>query len=155
MSWIKPNFLWMMYRSGWGTKPGQEISLAVRLKRDFFELILAEAVPSTYDPDLYSDKEAWKSSVAKSLVRLQWDPDHDPSGAREERRAIQLGLRGAVLREYGQSAIIEIVDLTEFVESQRAHVESGDYKQLILPREQVYVPSDPIVAERLKLSTIG
>jgi hypothetical protein len=60
-----------------------------------------------------------------------------------------------VLREYGQSAIIEIVDLTEFVESQRAHVESGDYKQLILPREQVYVPSDPIVAERLKLSTIG
>ena len=24
MSWIKPNFLWMMYRSGWGTKgPGR------------------------------------------------------------------------------------------------------------------------------------
>lgn len=22
MSWIKPNFLWMMYRSGWGTKEG-------------------------------------------------------------------------------------------------------------------------------------
>ncbi len=33
MSWIKPNFLWMMYRSGWGTKEGQEITLAVRLKR--------------------------------------------------------------------------------------------------------------------------
>ena len=25
MSWIKTNFLWMMYRSGWGTKPGQEV----------------------------------------------------------------------------------------------------------------------------------
>lgn len=24
MSWIKPNFLWMMYRSGWATKEGQE-----------------------------------------------------------------------------------------------------------------------------------
>ena len=129
--------------------------MAVRLKRDFFEAILAAAVPSTYDPDLCSDKEAWKSSVAKSSVRLQWDPDHSPPGAREERRAIQLGLRGAVLREYGQSAIVEIVDLTEFVESQRAHVESGDYKQLILPREQVYVPSDSVVAERLKLSTYG
>lgn len=34
MSWIKPNFLWMMYRSGWGTKPGQEVTLAVRLKRE-------------------------------------------------------------------------------------------------------------------------
>lgn len=22
MSWIKPNFLWMMYRSGWGSKEG-------------------------------------------------------------------------------------------------------------------------------------
>src|SRR5215468_2098098 len=25
MSWIKPNFLWMMYRSGWATKQDQEI----------------------------------------------------------------------------------------------------------------------------------
>lgn len=33
MSWIKPNFLWMMYRSGWGTKPDQEVTLAVRLRR--------------------------------------------------------------------------------------------------------------------------
>jgi hypothetical protein len=24
MTWIKPSFLWMMYRSGWATKPGQE-----------------------------------------------------------------------------------------------------------------------------------
>ena len=28
MSWIKPNFLWMMFRSGWGTKEGQEVTLA-------------------------------------------------------------------------------------------------------------------------------
>src|SRR5262245_58806343 len=25
MSWIKLNFLWMMFRSGWGTKPDQEV----------------------------------------------------------------------------------------------------------------------------------
>jgi hypothetical protein len=31
MSWIKPNFLWMMYRSGWGKKEGQEVTLAVHL----------------------------------------------------------------------------------------------------------------------------
>jgi hypothetical protein len=24
MSWIKPNFLWMMYRCGWAAKAGQE-----------------------------------------------------------------------------------------------------------------------------------
>jgi len=27
MSWIKPNFLWMMYRCGWGTKEGQQVTL--------------------------------------------------------------------------------------------------------------------------------
>lgn len=32
MSWIKPNFLWMMFRSGWGTKEGQEIILGLRLR---------------------------------------------------------------------------------------------------------------------------
>lgn len=37
MSWIKPNFLWMMYRSGWAEKVGQEHILAVRLKREGFD----------------------------------------------------------------------------------------------------------------------
>jgi len=32
MSWIKPSFLWMMYRSGWGTKPGQEINFEAEAK---------------------------------------------------------------------------------------------------------------------------
>src|SRR3954465_6657814 len=50
MSWIKPNFLWMMYRSGWGTKENQEVTLAIRLRRDAFDEILSLAVPSSYDP---------------------------------------------------------------------------------------------------------
>src|SRR6266567_1732369 len=48
MSWIKPNFLWMMYRCGWATKEGQEITLGLRLRREFFESVLAEAVQSSY-----------------------------------------------------------------------------------------------------------
>src|SRR5262245_40969960 len=48
MSWIKPNFLWMMYRSNWGASPGQERILAVQLDRRFFERLLAAAVWSTY-----------------------------------------------------------------------------------------------------------
>ncbi len=31
MSWIKPGFMWMMYRSGWGIKPNQEMILAISL----------------------------------------------------------------------------------------------------------------------------
>jgi len=41
MSWIKPNFLWMMFRSGWGTKVDQEVTLAVTLRREGFDAILA------------------------------------------------------------------------------------------------------------------
>lgn len=40
MSWIKPNFLWMMYRSGWGTKEGLECILGLRLRRPFFDGLL-------------------------------------------------------------------------------------------------------------------
>ena len=31
MSWIKPGFLWMMYRSGWASKAGQEHVLAIKI----------------------------------------------------------------------------------------------------------------------------
>ena len=40
MSWIKTNFLWMMFRCGWATKPGQECVLTVRLSHDGFNTIL-------------------------------------------------------------------------------------------------------------------
>lgn len=26
MTWVKPSFLWMMYRCGWATKPGRNAS---------------------------------------------------------------------------------------------------------------------------------
>ena len=41
MSWIKPNFLWMMCRSGWASKPGQEHVLAIRMLRDGFVMRFA------------------------------------------------------------------------------------------------------------------
>src|SRR5215475_11989090 len=63
MSWIKPNFLWMMCRCGWGTKEGQEVVLAVWLQRAAFDRILAAAVPSTYDRNAYPDRAAWSRAV--------------------------------------------------------------------------------------------
>ena len=71
MSWCKPNFLWMMYRSGWGTKENQEATLAIRLKRSFFDKVLAQAVPSSFDKSLFPDKASWSDAVASSQVRLQ------------------------------------------------------------------------------------
>jgi hypothetical protein len=82
MSWIKSNFLWMMYRSGWGSQENQEVTLALRLRRAFFDSLLAQAVPSSWDRDQFATEEEWSRAVASSLVRLQWDPDHHPSGAK-------------------------------------------------------------------------
>lgn len=141
MSWIKPNFLWMMYRSDWGTKPGQEVTLAIRLKRSFFEAVLEQAVPSHYDQNRYPNQAVWKQAIDSSLVRLQWDPDHDPAGAPLKRRAIQLGLRAEVLKEYARDAIIEIIDISQLVETQRVHAKSNHYSELLTPIEQIYFPA--------------
>jgi len=143
MSWIKPNFLWMMYRSRWGQAEGQEVVLAVRLRRTFFDSLLAQAVPSTFDPAAFGSRDEWASAVANSDVRLQWDPDHLPTGEKCERRAIQLGLRGEALESYGKREIVQIIDMSAFVAGQRANV--GDWRsgKLITPVEDIYVPANP------------
>lgn len=155
MTWIKPNFLWMMYRSGWGTKEGQEVTLAVRLTRSAFDQILDEAVHSSFTPQAYATPEDWKRAVATSNVRLQWDPDHGPSGSPLERRAIQLGLRGPVIKKYAREWILDIEDISEFVESQRQLVAVRKLDELVTPAETVYRVTDPAVATRLELDHNG
>ncbi|GCE26763.1 hypothetical protein KDA_22470 [Dictyobacter alpinus] len=144
MSWIKPNFLWMMYRNGWGKKENQEVTLAIRLQRAAFDSLLEQAVPSSYWPDVYPSEAAWKQALEASSVRLQWDPDHGPAGQKLERRAIQLGLRGPVLEKFAREWIIDIEDISEFVRQQHQHVLIGDYTHLLTPRETVYPFSSPI-----------
>lgn len=152
MSWIKPNFLWMMYRSQWGTNPGQEVILAVRILRSAFDEILASAVYSKFVPEVYGSEKVWRQAVKSSDVRLQWDPDHHPSGAKLERRAIQLGLRGSVLASYARDWIVNIEDISEFVHQQHQYL-GGDRIQLLTPSETVYPVIDPDVSQRLGLST--
>lgn len=152
MSWVKPNFLWMMYRSGWGAKENQEVTLALRLRRSFFEVLLAEAVPSSWDRGCFATKQEWAQAVETSSVRLQWDPDHSPSGAALERRAIQLGLRGQVLEAFGKRELVEVMDLSEFVREQHTRLSSDGVPAIVMPRERIYRPADPDVAVRLGLA---
>lgn len=60
MTWIKTNFLWMMFRSGWAGKPNQEKILAIRISRQGFEDILFKAINSTSTTNKLDE------------VRLQW-----------------------------------------------------------------------------------
>jgi hypothetical protein len=150
MSWVKPGFLWMMYRSDWGRAASQEVVLAVRLRRRFFDALLARAVPSSFEAALFPDPDAWRSALRHSDVRLQWDPDHLPSGAPSARRAIQLGLRGASLEAYGTREIVEIADVSGFVAAQRENV-AADARDLVIPVERPYLPEAAAVRRRIGL----
>lgn len=147
MSWIKPNFLWMMYRCGWATKSDQETVLAVTLTRTAFDEILQAAVHSSYVEAIYGNRDVWQKAVRSSGVRLQWDPDHAPNGGRLPRRAIQLGLQGEFLKKYGRDWIVRIEDITDFVTEQRSHL--GHLNDLKTPRERVYPVQDEATARRL------
>ena len=138
MSWIKPGFLWMMARSGWATKDGQTVILAITLQRTAFDLIVSQAVHSRFVPEVYASEDAWKDAMAHSDVRLQWDPDHDPYSNSCQRRAIQLGLRGDTLARYAHEWIVNIEDITPFVHEQHQHVLAHDEASLIIPQERVY-----------------
>ena len=150
MSWIKPNFLWMMYRSAWATSLGQEVVLGLRISRQFFEHILRQAVASTHG-SAGGTREEWQAKLAASDVRLQWDPDHGPSGEKLERRAIQLGLRGETLRAYASSELREVIDMTPLIVEQRANAARKQWSLLRTPVEHVYVPADASIASAIKL----
>ena len=151
MTWIKPNFLWMMYRNGWATKVGQEVVLAIHLKREAFERYLEQAVYSSYQSDLYESREEWQKKVKSSSIRLQWDPDHDPYGAKLERRAIQVGIRVKEAVNYAKDDILEIEDITPFVKEQYQFVLNKQLDQLMIPEEYPLVFNDEVLNKNLRL----
>lgn len=153
MTWIKPNFLWMMYRSGWGTKEGQEITLAIHLKREAFENYLRSSVKSSFDASQFQEYALWKQAVDQSDSRLQWDPDHDPYGEKLERRAVQIGLRRQLVTAYVNDDILEIEDISAFVAEQRMHVNDKALDQLITPEESIYKVDDASLVSHLNLDS--
>ena len=115
MTWIKPSFLWMMYRSGWGTKPGQEHVLAIQITRAGFEEALSLACLSHFDPDIYPDQATWAQRKQTSPVRVQWDPERSITGEPLPWRSIQIGLSGPAAEHYVNRWTVHITDITPLV----------------------------------------
>lgn len=138
MSWIKPNFLWMMYRCGWAEKANQERVLGIWITKSGFVEILNESVYSSFKSDLYDSEEAWREKLKKRNVRLQWDPDHDIYGAKQARRAIQLGLKKDALFSFNQNMIQSIIDLTDFVKTEKLKISKGSIEELVVPKETTF-----------------
>jgi hypothetical protein len=155
MTWIKPNFLWMMYRSGWGTKEGQEVTLAIHLKISAFRNYLENAVYSSYDQIEGISHEEWRNELENSIIRLQWDPDHDPHGAKQERRAIQIGLRGGFINAFAKDDILQIENISAFVKEQYEFVKNHQLENLMVPTQKPFVFENETLNKKLKIKAHG
>lgn len=142
MTWIKPSFLWMMYRCGWGTKENQEHILAIDMKREAFDFVIQTAVISVYDDSLGISYEEWKDQIKKSDIRCQWDPERDLFGNPLGYRSVQLGLRGGAVKKYVDEWIEEITDLTFYVKELREQKNKGTDISSLLPKEKIYVAKE-------------
>jgi hypothetical protein len=139
MTWIKPSFLWMMYRAGWGYKDaGQRRILAIDISRAGFEWALANSCPS--HPGSSMSQQVWDKLKAASPVRIQWDPERDLHLQPLPYRAIQIGVGGQAVSLYVEQWIQQITDITDLAHTIQSLVGGGqlDEAQARLPAEQVY-----------------
>jgi len=145
MTWIKPSFAWVLYRSGYSRKHNQERILKIKLSHETIASILEEC--------------ECKHGGGGSLGRVQWDPARDLYSAegREprkmlRRRAIQIGIKGRLSEKYVEStlSIEDVTDLSHRVGIAHAALLSRTHKpgndnpmndlRELLPDERAYLP---------------
>ncbi len=140
MTWIKPSLLWLMERSNWGLKPGQEMILAIRITRQGWEEALSQAVLTAHDPRVYRDYADWQTQFAQALVHVQWDPERTIRGKRLSARSIQVGLSRHISEKYVNEWTLEIRDSTPLVRKIYDLLQAGQEARArnFLPQERVY-----------------
>ncbi|MFI0237184.1 DUF4291 domain-containing protein [Streptomyces sp. NPDC016845] len=156
MTWVKPSFLWMMYRCGWATKPGQEVVLAVEIDRGGFEWALRNACLSSYESGVHADHAAWKRELRRAPARVQWDPERDLWLRPLPHRSLQLGLSGEAVRRYADEWLVSISDVTPRVREVRELVAGGDVEAAatLLPAELPY-PGQGNLVHNLVAAPVG
>jgi hypothetical protein len=144
MTWIKPSFLWMMYRCGWGRKPNQETVLAIEVSRVGFEWALGHACLSHFDSDVHADHADWKRRLRENPARVQWDPERDLNLRPLGHRSLQLGLAGEATRRYADEWAVSFTDVTPLAHEVHALVRAGDLEAAarLLPEERPYPIAD-------------
>jgi hypothetical protein len=151
MTWIKPSFLWLMHRSNWGQKSGQERVLAVRMTRVGWEKALSLAVLTSFEPGVFASPDEWAEQFAAARVHVQWDPERSLRGTGLPYGSIQVGLGRDVIREYVEEWVIGIDDCTDRVRKNSDLIRAGkaDKAKRHLPPERVYPVSGELERQLL------
>jgi hypothetical protein len=154
MTWIKPSLLWLMHRSNWARKSGQERILAVRITRTGWEHALSQAVLTAPEPAIHGSAAAWSKAFDSASVHVQWDPERSLRGAALNHYSIQVGVGRSLIRTYAEEWVVGLSDLTPAVHKMAALVRAGQSAkaQRLLPAERPY-PLDPAVARRIQADT--
>lgn len=147
MTWIKPSWCWMMYRSGYSEKDrNQERILAICMKHEHFTELLSNA------------GLAGSPHTKGESVVVQWDPERGPRLEKLDYRSIQIGIPGLIRDQWINEWIEEITDVTEQAKSMKRMLDEDptvDAEQLmecgLMPSERTYSVSDAIV-QRLQMS---
>lgn len=142
MTWIKPSWCWMLYRSFYSFKePRQAHILAIQMTREGFDTLLRNA-------SLTSETS---SADASRAARVQWDPERDARlGKVDGVRTIQIGIPKELVQMWATEWIVVISDVTErarlLKETLDAEPDVTDatlVKRGLLPVEQEYhLPED-------------
>jgi hypothetical protein len=150
MTWIKPSFLWLMHRSNWGLKRGQERILAVRITRSGWEDALSLAVLTSFEASAFRSPREWEEQFRHALVHAQWDTERSLRGAGLPYFSIQVGLSRHIISKYVEEWVINIEDLTPRVRKIHNLLQGGqaDKARRHLPAERVYLVS-PDIGRRL------
>ena len=150
MTWIKPSFLWLMHRSNWGNKAGQERTLAVRMSRVGWDKALAMGVVTSYEPTVFRSPDDWSDQFRRATVHVQWDTERSLRGAALPMFSIQVGLSRHFIREFVDDWILGIDDLTPRVATIRTLLRSGQAEKARrhLPAERAY-PVTPAIGRML------
>merc|ERR1739848_568409 len=153
MTWIKPSFGWILYRSGYGHKPGQNRVLKIKLPHDALGELLSQCHCVNTNK---ATRSARDTQGAGSNGKVQWDPERDimsvDGKGREpremrRRRAIQIGVKGP-LSEFYVKSVVSIEDATELAHKVCTAHRSKKSTAMIelqaeLPVERPYIPNCP------------
>ena len=150
MTWIKPSWCWMMYRSGYSYKDERQARiLAIRIRHENFYTILRHA--------RLADRPKKDGEKAGDSVIVQWDPERSPGIAKLEYRSLQVGIPRHLAEKYVEDWIESIEDATDIARKLKSRLDGSrdvsreDLEQEgVVPLELPYeVPDD--VRERLEM----
>jgi hypothetical protein len=147
MTWIKPSYAWMLYRSGYSYKDSnQSHILALKITHAGFLELLRRAELS-HGPI----EKRGKGEEGKASVRVQWDPERSFRIGKLEYRSIQIGIPASLVGQWIDEWIVGIEDVTEQARLLKKEIDENEnvtLKELkergLFPNEEVYEVDEEI-----------